>query len=68
MHKNDWKNDIYTNLLFIQKYEKNLKERCTKKTSEKLAQLDLQIEDLKDLNKYEEDLKNIEKKNRGLNK
>jgi flagellar motility protein MotE (MotC chaperone) len=28
----------------------------------------LQIEDLKDLNKYEEDLKNIEKKNRGLNK
>jgi len=68
MHKNDWKNDIYTNLLFIQKYEKYLKEGCTKKTSEKLAQLDLQIEDLKDLNKYEEDLKNIEKKNRGLNK
>ena len=52
----DCKNDIYTNLFFIQKYEKYLKGGYTKKTSEKLAQLDLTLEDLKD----------TEKKNRRL--
>jgi signal recognition particle GTPase len=43
------KNDIYTTLLLIEKYEEYLKKGYSKKTSEKLAKLDLTLKDIKEV-------------------